>query len=286
MSRLDQFESAFKSAAKTLYRYEPVRVETALVVSDLDEYQARLFGDRVRSFMSALPGAESIAWQDVEGKKVDSVGALLELVETHRPDLICTYRNLHSGAWRWPFTLGDHLEVLTQVTDTPVLVLPRVDDGAAWRGGAQDTDRVMALTNHLAGDHRLVSFAAACTEADGVLLLAHVEDESVFERYLDAISKIPEIDTAVARTEIKAQLLKEPHDYIRSCRDKLAQASVPVQVEEIVTVGQRLAVFKQLVADHEIDLLVMNTKDEDQLAMHGLAYPLAVELRSVPLMML
>jgi hypothetical protein len=30
----------------------------------------------------------------------------------------------------------------------------------------------------------------------------------------------------------------------------------------------------------------MNTKDEDQLAMHGLAYPLAVELRDIPLLML
>ena len=30
----------------------------------------------------------------------------------------------------------------------------------------------------------------------------------------------------------------------------------------------------------------MNTKDDDQLAMHGLAYPLAVELRDIPLLML
>jgi hypothetical protein len=30
----------------------------------------------------------------------------------------------------------------------------------------------------------------------------------------------------------------------------------------------------------------MNTKDEDQLAMHGLAYPLAIELRTIPLLML
>jgi len=30
----------------------------------------------------------------------------------------------------------------------------------------------------------------------------------------------------------------------------------------------------------------MNTKDEDQLAMHGLAYPLAIEVRSIPLLLL
>ena len=38
--------------------------------------------------------------------------------------------------------------------------------------------------------------------------------------------------------------------------------------------------------EHKIDLLVMNTKDEYQTAMHGLAYPLAVELRSIPLLLL
>ena len=34
---------------------------------------------------------------------------LLALVEQERPDLICTYRHLHSGAWRWPYGLGEHL---------------------------------------------------------------------------------------------------------------------------------------------------------------------------------
>ena len=38
--------------------------------------------------------------------------------------------------------------------------------------------------------------------------------------------------------------------------------------------------------EHEIDLLVFNTKDDDQLAMHGLAYPLAVEVRGIPILML
>jgi hypothetical protein len=53
-----------------------------------------------------------------------------------------------------------------------------------------------------------------------------------------------------------------------------------------VRTGHRLQAFKDLIAEHELDLLVMNTKDEDQLAMHGLAYPLAIEIRSIPLLML
>ena len=50
--------------------------------------------------------------------------------------------------------------------------------------------------------------------------------------------------------------------------------------------GHHLADYKRLITEHNIDLLVLNTKDEDQLAMHGLAYPLVIELRSTPLLLL
>ena len=50
------------------------------------------------------------------------------------------------------------------------------------------------------------------------------------------------------------------------------------------------AIMRELFAakakEHGVDLVVLNTKDEDQLAMHGLAYPLAIELRQIPLLML
>lgn len=85
---------------------------------------------------------------------------------------------------------------------------------------------------------------------------------------------------------IKERLLKEPLDYINSCQQTLAQQGLALQLEQIVTLGHRLAQFKQLIVDHRVDLLVLNTKDQDQLAMHGLAYPLAVELRQLPLLML
>ena len=55
---------------------------------------------------------------------------------------------------------------------------------------------------------------------------------------------------------------------------------------EIVKLGHHLSDYARLVEEHEIDLLVLNTKDEDQMAMHGIAYPLAVELRDVPMLML
>ena len=94
------------------------------------------------------------------------------------------------------------------------------------------------------------------------------------------------IDTETAAETINAQLLKEPHDYIRSCRAAIEAAGLNVSIEEIVVMGRRIEEYTRLIEAHEVDLLVMHAKDEDQLAMHGLAYPLAVELRQIPLLML
>ncbi len=144
----------------------------------------------------------------------------------------------------------------------------------------------MAMTDHLTGDDRLVNVAAAMTAPGGTLYLTHVEDDATFERYLDVISKIDTIDTDEARETIGRRLLKEPHDYIGNCGRTLRQHELDLTVEEIAMFGNRLLKYKTLVDEHRVDLLVLNTRDEDQMAMHGMAYPLAVELRRVPLLML
>ena len=84
------------------------------------------------------------------------------------------------------------------------------------------------------------------------------------------------------------QIHSEPADYIRSCAEVLARDAKEhaLSVEPVVALGHRLSEYERLIQQHEVDLLVMNTKDEDQLAMHGMAYPLAVDLRTIPLLML
>ena len=143
----------------------------------------------------------------------------------------------------------------------------------------------MAITDHLAQDHHLVSFAAQLTPEGGTLWLTHVEDEATFERYMQTIARIPSIDTDNARKVILEQLLKEPTEYIESCRSVLAERE-SIRVESEVAVGRLLNDYKRLVDNHQVSLLVMNTKDEQQLAMHGMAYPLTIELRDTPLMLI
>ena len=286
MPKVDQFESAFRAASKTVFEYQPIAVKSILVITDRSKKEADVFGKQTADFLSVLRSDGSPRWRIVNGSEFETVPELLALVEEERPDLICTYRHLHSESWKWPYTLGEYVDVLAQVTTTPVMVLPHPDAMRASEHAVKDTLVVMAMTDHLTGDAVLVNYAARFTEPSGKLFLTHIEDGATFERYMGTISRIPSIDTENARRKILEQLLREPKDYIRSCREVLEAEGLPLAVEEIVTKGHRLREFEKLVEEHEVDLLVFNTKDEDQLAMHGLAYPLAVELRQIPLLLL
>jgi nucleotide-binding universal stress UspA family protein len=284
MTKVDQFESVFRAATKTPFRHKHVEVESVLVVSDHAEPEAGAFSERVRSFLSALDRGENIRWSSVHGGEFNTVPDLLELIERDRPGLICTYRHLHSDSWQWPYTLGEYVDVLTQATSTPVLVLPhpkRPPERAITK-----TASVVAMTDHLVGDDRLVNWAARFTAEGGRLTLANVEDDSAFERFMDVLGRIPSIDTEDAREHIQERLGREARDYIAGCAEALSRAGILLEVEEVLARGHHLNEYRRIVEDHDADLLVMNTKDEDQLAMHGLAYPLAVEVRSIPLLLL
>ncbi len=286
MTNVDQFESMFRSASREVFCYERVEIDSVLVVTDRDATGAKSFGEKVRRFLKVISTDDKIRWRDVSGSDFSSAGELLELVESAVPDLICTYRNLHSGAWKWPYSLGTHVDLLTQHSDVPVMLLPHPEAERSAEHSIENTDTVMAIADHLTGDHRLVNYAVRFTENGGTLWLTHVEDEATFRRYMEVISKIPSIDTDEARETMREQLLKEPQDYIDGCAEVLRKARMNVCVEHLVVFGHHLAAYKRLIEQHEVDLLVLNTKDEDQLAMHGIAYSLAVELRQIPLLML
>lgn len=283
MSKVDQFESAFRSASKAVYHLDPPEVRRVLLVTDLDLPEMQQLADQMRRFLVVLDGAE---WHQVGRGEFENVAELLGLVEKHKPDLVVTYRHLGSDAWKWPFSLGEYLDVLTQAAGCPVLVLPHPTEGGAMDHALTDTNVVMAITDHLTGDDQLVNWSARFTAHDGVLYLSHVENQNQFERLIETIGKIPSIDTDDARDTILTQLLKEPTDYIESCKVVLDGSDLSLDVRAVVMIGHRLEEYKKLIEEHAVDLLVMNTKDEYQAAMHGLAYPLAVEIRSIPLLLL
>lgn len=285
MTNLNSFESVFKSADKPIFEYNPVTIDRILLATDLSPAEAEAMVPALREFLAAVDD-DHCEWAVLAESDYGNVGQLLEKVEQERSDLIVTWRHLKSDAWRWPFSLGEYLDVLIQATTVPVMILPHPKAGHAMPHSSRNTDRVMAMTDHLAGDSRLVNQALAYTHAGGHCWLTHIESDHDFERYMEAISKIPTIDTGNAREAIKAQLLKEPRDFIARCRTVVEAEKLPVTIEELVTTGHRLSEYRELIERQEIDLLVMYARDEHQLAMHGRTYPLAVELRQIPLLML
>jgi hypothetical protein len=284
MTNIDQFESVFKAASREPFAWEDVKVRQIAIVTDGDRALGEKVADRVRGMLAGLSTVEGAAWHVLTRDDYESVEQLIRLIGERQIQLVCTYRNLTVRETKFPYTLGTYVDNLTQATALPVLLLPRPDGELDWI--SKNTDRVMAITDHLTGDHHLVSVAAAFTLDHGTLYLTHVEDQAVYDKYIAVIGKIPALNTDSAATSLRDQLLKEPHDYISSCREKLGAAGKEIQIQEIITMGHRLRDYQRLIKANEIDLLVINTKEDDQLAMHGLAYPLTVELRRVPLLLL
>ena len=286
MTRIDQFESVFKSADKPVFRYEPFSVGSPMVLTDLDDGAAESFAVLAGKYAGAGGSREISAQRVIKGADFSTIEECLELIAVGKPDLICTYRGLHSDCWRWGQSLGSYVEVLTQTVSVPVLVFPHPAAAETLSVAEAGCRHVMAMTDHLAGDSRLVNAALFFTPAQGTLHLTNLEDQQVFERYMEAIDKIPSIDSAAARDSVLAQILKEARDYIQSCRTVMEEQGLDVEIQETVELGLHVADYKRLAAARDVDLLVMNTKDSGQLAMHGLAYELAVELNDIPLLLL
>lgn len=285
MTKLDQFESVFRSAARETYRYEPIVMDSVVVVTDAEGGERETLVQELRKLVEP---ATSSDWQLhlVDPRPIGPVAKVLETIESYSPQLVCTYRHVGETYQSLPYSLGVLLDTFTQAVRVPTLVLPHPSQQqrSLPKSGACE---VMVVTDHLHGDHRLVNFGVAFVGAPaGTLYLTHVESLGTFERYLEAIGCIPAIDTDLVEQRLRAQLLKVPRDYIASCKAVLEAAGVTLKVEPVVRMGHRLGEYRRLVEARDIDLLVLNTKDPSQQAMCQYAYPLAVELRELPLLML
>ena len=174
--KVDQFESVFRAAAKDPFQYQKQAFRRILVVTDLEGEAAGGFLNEVKDLLDEL-GTEP-EWKSLGNDGFSSVESLLEAVKEVNPDLIVSYRNLRSDAWKCSYTLGEYLDALIQIAEQPVLVVPHPEAGRASGHTMQNTSSVMAMTDHLTSDHRLVNVAAQLTSPGGKLYLAHVEDET------------------------------------------------------------------------------------------------------------
>lgn len=280
---IDEFESVFRRSAREPFAYAEVPIDSVALVTDGSADDAERMQSSLLKFLPALEGAGT--WRLITATDYSNVGQLLERIDERRTDLVLTYRHLQEESLVPQHSLGVYLDVLTQATSVPVLVLPGTA-ASPVDVSERTSGRVMLVTDHITGDNRLINYGVRMCAAGGTVWLCHVEDGAVFSRYMRAIERIPEIETERARKAIAGQLLKEASDYLATCVRVLRERGPNLSYQTHVTQGHHLSEYRQLIDGHHVDLLVANTKDEGQLAMHGMTYSLSVEMIDVAMLLL
>ncbi len=283
LGNLDEFESIFRRATKPAYEYREIAPRTVLIVTDRNDLHSESLIDELKTFSKAFHSVDN--WETLLVDDQSTVAILERQLIEHPADMIVTWRHLCEKSLQPQHSLGVYVDVLTQVLPVPILLLPGTQaHPISLRGRTCQT--VIVTTDHLAGDHRLINYAAGMVNPDGKLILGHVEDDLVFGRYLKAIEQIPELNTNIVREKLLEQLMHEVKRYSESVSERLSKQLPTVAVSADIHIGHRLKTYRDLVASHRADLLVMNTKDDEQLAMHGLAHSLSVELIEIPQLLL
>lgn len=278
--KLDEFESVFRSAVKTRFHLKPPEISTVLLVTDLEEEPSAAYLEAVQKFLGF---SKEVEWSTMSEGDIEEVADVLDRVRRNPPSLVVCYRHVLGQGSKLPYSLGSTVDTLTQATDVPVLLMPRPQEEFALH---ETTGRVMVVTDHLTGDDRLVSWASEFCNDDGTLFLTHIEDQRILDKYLEVCSKIPGIDLDTATDKIPKKLLDMPLYFVESTAEVLAAHDIHEKVVPIVELGIPVKAYESLVEEHDVDLLVMNTKDSGQSAMHSLAYALSVEIRDRPLLLL
>ena len=284
MVDLDRFESQFRAAVKERPVFERPDVRSVLIITDGDREAADDIEARVKRFIAVL-APDARTWRTLDKTEVDGVKGMLGHVEQVQPDLIVSYRHLFEDDKDLPHSLGTFADMLIQALSTPVLLLPNPTRPES-KDKLTGTDRVVVITDHIVGDQRLVNWGLRFVSEQGHLHLVNVEDDKTFERYVEVISKLPDIDTEVAAAGIERQLIHEAEDFLQAWAESIRADHPSVVVETLVRLGHSSRDYMEIAREAKADLLVFNTRSDDLLAMHGVAYALAVEMLDTPLLML
>ena len=279
MSRVDDFESVFRSAIKERFRYAPPEVSSGLFLTD---GEAAAADSEIAGLSALFSPAGAVKWSCAGRPELESVGDVIDHVARHPADVLACRRHIFGAGRGLDHSLGSLVDTLTQELDTPVLLLPDPPRSVP-KATAQ---RVLVVTDHLTGDDILVNWGAALCDDAGTLYLAHIEDSATFDHYTDIVGKLPRLGGEDTAERIREKLLALPEEYIQSTTNALAEAGVGEKVIPVVKMGHAVADYRAIVTEHDVDLIVINTKDEKQIAMHGMAYALAVEIRDRPLLLL
>lgn len=284
--KLDDFESVFRSSVKTRFQLVVPELKSLMLLTDLPIDDAGEFEGQVKTFLSSTIAVDELEWHTVRQDDFGQVSEMIQLVASEKPDLIVSYRHLLGRDKELRHSLGSFIDSVTQATEFPVLLLPPLSSDGFDKRMSDGIKSVLVVTDHIIGDQTLVNWGVLMCPKNGKIILAHVEDDATYQRYIDIIAMIPDANTETTAERIKKKLLGRPRDYITSIAQALEEAGIDETVEPLVTMGHTLIDYKRIMDEHDVDLLVCNTKDDNQLAMHGMAYAMAVEIQNRPILLL
>ena len=285
MSDLGAFESTFRRALRNNFEYSETNIRRVLIITDKNSSDSAQFIKDIHRFLANTYSIQGYEALTLEGSDFAPWPVLKKKILDLEPDLIVSYRLLWVTGIRAQKSLGSYIDLLSQDTDIPVLVMPHpglhsIEKILAEPGG------VMVATEHGWDDHRQVNYALEFAQRGQPLILVHIEDEDTFEYYMDAVEKIPAIDTQLARDLIKEQLLAGPTHYAESIMEYIKENGLGIELVIHNKFGHLITAYHRLMEKHMTDLLITNTKDDTQLAMHSIGYSLAVEFRETPILLL
>ena len=278
MLKLDHFASLFRAANKEQIVIPDVSIERILLVTDMDKEKSLQLWERWKGFFH-----ESVKMSLLDAPISQSLPSLIEAMQGADCDLVVTYRCLHSDAWQYPYAIGSYVEVLTQIMPFPVLLMPHP---IQFTNVYTEPKRLLLFSAELTKEAELLGFATAFASSKDVsLLMAQMDDQATYDRIFDIISKIPQIDTDDAQHYIKERRSNEMNDWVLRCTEHLEAKEIGLQLSHIDILEPNMNKCASLIEEHHADLLIINTKDEEQLAIHGLAYPIMVQFRNIPLLL-
>ena len=277
MLKIDHFASLFRAADKEQVDIPMVRISKVALVTDVSIDESHQLWERWKGI---LPNPVEMVLLD--GSMTQSLPKLVDSLKEIEVDLVMTYRCLHSDAWQYPYAVGSYIEVLTQIVPFPVLLMPHIHEESKTYANAKS---ILLLSAELTKEAALVGFAGAFSTKETQLLLAQIDDKSTFLRIIDIISKIPQIDTDDAKQYITERREQEMNDWVFRCTQNLSQQPNAPVVSQIDMLDPSMKECAAVIGQHNAELVVINTKDDEQLAIHGLAYPIMVQFRQLPLLL-
>jgi hypothetical protein len=280
---IDRFESVFRSADKPQFRYQPPNVGRILVLTD-SENKSSTFHDRVSRFLSSGDLGQTPEFRLSNTPPPATKSDFLKRVEADQADIVVTHRHLYETFTDPNLGLGTYPEALLQCSTRPLLILPHYLDPGLLPT-TEKLEDVLVISDHFSNSDELINWSAKFVSNSGSLWLTHVESEADFDRYMKAIERIPELDTDIARTTLRRELLHESNSYIHNCKQQLSRNNPQLTVEILACMGHPLDSYRQWLNEEKHEMLVIPALGDDAFRQRALANHLAEEFPQIALLL-